>query len=303
VGSDRHLELLTDALEPLNLPILGVLRRQDSITIPDRHLGLIPTTELPELNLLFERLANLAQTSFNWEKLLPLLKVDHCVNYQLNLEQFSVIKPINPKVKIAVAYDAAFNFYYQDNLDILEKLGAELIFWSPLKDQKIPLDLQGFYFGGGFPEVFAAELSNNFHLINQLKKSIENGISVYGECGGLMYLCQEIIDFEGKSWPMLGIVPTKAIMEKRLTLGYRQGIALQNTPILNQGDQVWGHEFHRSNLTDNSPKPLFQSWGLSDLKQQNSGSSEGWGNQKIHASYLHLHWGDRPEIPQRWLSY
>jgi cobyrinic acid a,c-diamide synthase len=303
VGSDRHLELLTDALEALNLPILGVLRRQDQIAIPDRHLGLIPTTELPELDLLFDRLATLAQSSFDWEKLLPLLNVNTPQDNQVNLAQFRGVETkFKPKVRVAVAYDAAFNFYYQDNLDLLEKLGAELIFWSPLKEQKLPLDIQGFYFGGGFPEVFAAELSCNFEIINSLRELIKKGMIVYGECGGLMYLCQEIIDFEEKSWKMLGIFPTQAVMEKRLTLGYRQAIALQNTPILNQGDRVWGHEFHRSSLRDNSSIPLFQSWGISDLKQKNLGKLEGWGNDNIHASYLHLHWGDRPEIPEYFLG-
>jgi len=293
VGSDRHLELLKDALLPLNLPILGVLRREDDIAIPDRHLGLIPTVELPQMDALIAKLAHLGETCFDWESLLPMLK-----SPAVKLSSQSPVPSPQSPVKIAIARDKAFNFYYQDNLDLLEQLGAELIFWSPLNDTTWPKNGQGFYFGGGFPEVFAQQLSENFSIREAVKKRILSGIPTYAECGGLMYLCEEIVDFSGNTYPMLGILPTKAEMGSRLTLGYRQATVLQDSPILSAGATVWGHEFHRSSLSKTPAKPLFKIKGFS----ANLVNEEGWNLHNIHASYIHLHFGSHPEIPTRFLQ-
>ena len=292
VGSDRHLELLTAALEPLNLPILGVLRRQDDITIPDRHLGLVPTAELENLNPLLDRLADLGETCFDWSQLLPLLK---CQSLE---KRDSQIQVSTSRVRVAVAYDSAFNFYYADNLDLLEQLGAELVYWSPLNDSALPEGIQGLYFGGGFPEVFAAELANNHSARCAVKAAIQSNMPTYAECGGLMYLCEQIVDFADQSHSMVGILPTTAKMGKKLTLGYRQATMMQNSPMMNKGDRAWGHEFHRSTLTHESDQPLF------NLEGYHSGiplRSEGWQCYQVHASYTHLHFGAQPEFLKRFL--
>jgi cobyrinic acid a,c-diamide synthase len=203
VASDRHLELLTDALEPLNLPVLGVLRRDEAVTIPDRHLGLIPAEELPNLEAAIDKLADLAAVAFDWERLLPMLAATSDEGAEgseqllgrYSLPYVSITKKndyVNSfgkqfGVRIAVARDRAFNFYYQDNLDLLEELGAELVFWSPLDDAVFPDDIQGLYFGGGFPEVFAQELSDNLVIREAVKSAIAAGMPTYAECGGLMY--------------------------------------------------------------------------------------------------------------------
>ena len=293
VGSERHLSLLKASLTPLQLPILGVLRRQDNITIPDRHLGLIPTSELPELDQIVNSLADLGDTCFDWDQLLPLLKSASSPNSN---PQFSTT---NSSVKIAVARDQAFNFYYQDNLDLLEKSGAELVFWSPLNDSQLPKNIQGMYFGGGFPEVFAPQLSANLSLNQAVKNSILAGIPTIAECGGLMYLCEQIIDFDGKSWPMLGILPTYAQMDKRLTLGYRRAVVLENTFLADINKTIFGHEFHRSHLITNSPQPLFNTYRYDC--DENTGF-EGWYLPNVHASYIHQHWGESREIPQRFIQ-
>ncbi|MBH8552021.1 cobyrinate a,c-diamide synthase [Nostocaceae cyanobacterium CENA357] len=296
VGSDRHLSLLKDSLEPLKLPVLGVLRRQDNITIPDRHLGLVPTAELPELNAVIDRLADLGDSCFDWQRLLPLLKSE-----VLSTPSLSVSLPLCPSnLRIAVARDRAFNFYYQDNLDLLQQLGAELVFWSPLTDAKLPPDIQGMYFGGGFPEVFAQQLAANTSACEAVKTAIIGGMPAIAECGGLMYLCERIIDFEEQSWPMVGVLPTSAVMGKRLTLGYRRAVALQNSLLMDAGTTVYGHEFHRSHLISAPNQPLFET---SRYDCEENMGSEGWswfGN--VHASYVHLHWGDSVEIPQRFLA-
>jgi len=348
VGSDRHLQLLTEAIAPLNLPILGVLRRQQNITIPDRHLGLIPTDEMPELNTITDDLALMAKSCFNWEKLLPLLKSqlksevlktkDEGSEQQLSMHippkdiltpQSDFVKGFSEKKSaffekkiekttekkiVAVARDAAFNFYYQDNLDLLEKLGAELIFFSPLKDSSLPPEIHGLYFGGGFPEVFAQQLSENRQMRESVKTAIIKGMPTYAECGGLMYLCQAILDFNNNSWEMVGILPMAAAMGKKLTLGYRQAIALKNSALLKEGDKIFGHEFHRSELIGNRDwelrgnrqdacsTALFKIWRADEETKESWARLEGWQIYRVHASYIHLHWGGRVEIPQRFLE-
>ncbi len=325
VGSDRHAQLLTTALAPLNIPVLGMLRREASIEIPDRHLGLVPTTELDNLSTLFTQLEDLAEACFDWEKLLPLLKSNTpCLTnfFKQDQESYSPLLLAQPvqrtqgswggsspdiqpaKIKIAVARDRAFSFYYQDNLDLLESLGAELIYWSPLQDHKLPPAVQGLYFGGGFPEVFAQELAHNYQAREAVKQAIMGGMPTYAECGGLMYLTQGIKDFQGQLWQMVGILPRSAVMGARLALGYRQATALQDGLVVKQGQQVWGHEFHRSSLAPISDLSLAPHQGLPLWQTQSLGqvqNQEGWHLPHLHASYVHLHWGNTPEIPQQFL--
>ncbi|BAY19513.1 cobyrinic acid a,c-diamide synthase [Anabaenopsis circularis NIES-21] len=299
VGSDRHLSLLKDALQSLQLPILGVLRRQDNITIPDRHLGLVPTGEISELDAVVERLADLGDTCFDWQSLLPLLDSQNSKLKTQN-SKLSTQHSALSKVRIAVARDRAFNFYYQDNLDLLQQLGAELVFWSPLADAELPPNIQGMYFGGGFPEVFAEQLTKNTNVLQAVKTAIIQGMPTIAECGGLMYLCEKIIDFESKTYPMVGIIPTSACMDKRLTLGYRRAVALQDSLLVNAGTNIYGHEFHRSSLRANSHQPLFETYRYDC--DENMGF-EGWNLPiNLHASYIHLHWGASIEIPQRFIQ-
>ncbi|NEO38193.1 MAG: cobyrinate a,c-diamide synthase [Moorea sp. SIOASIH] len=329
VGSSRHLELLKDALEPLHIPVLGELQRQDNITIPDRHLGLIPTAEITQLDALINRLADLGQSCFNWEHLDSQLKVKRLqLNSKLKVGRLQVesssqlkvgrlqvessldnLQPINLQlvtsnnrpsalIRIAVACDRAFSFYYQDNLDSLEQLGAELVYWSPLTDTTLPPDVQGMYFGGGFPEVFAEQLAANTSARESVRTAIESGMPTYAECGGLMYLGERITDFDGKSWSMVGVLPTVTVMGKSLTLGYRQATALVDGPLLPAGATVWGHEFHRSHLTVMPSNPLFELRGYHQRKV----GVEGWQVYQLHASYVHLHWGSCLEVPLRFLE-
>jgi cobyrinic acid a,c-diamide synthase len=295
VGSDRHLELLTAALSPLHLPILGVLRRQTDLSIPDRHLGLIPAGELRSLNATLDRLADVGETCFDWEKLLPLLATKSLVGIAGDEGTHKGHPYEGSKIRLAVAKDAAFNFYYADNLDLLRDAGAELIEWSPLHDE-LPSDIQGMYFGGGFPEVFGETLAANQPARAAVKKAIESGMPTYAECGGLMYLCDRIVDFNDRSYPMVGIFPTTAVMGQRLTLGYRQLTALQDTLLLNSGDQVWGHEFHRSTLTDAPTKPLFD---LQGYESNLTFSPEGWHRYQVQAAYTHLHFGSNSDLPTK----
>jgi cobyrinic acid a,c-diamide synthase len=296
VASDRHLALLKAAIEPSNIPIFGVLRREDKIQLPDRHLGLVPTDELPQLKQIFQQLGELGLRCFDWQKLLPLLKTTPRIRPKVE-----ELIPLSTPVRIAIARDAAFNFYYADNLELLQKLGAELIEWSPLTDPTLPEGIQGLYLGGGFPEIFADQLAHNQTATRHVRKSIVAGLPTYAECGGLMYLGNSIRDFQGQDYPMVGALPTQAVMGDRLTLGYRNAIAQSNTPMLRIGDQLKGHEFHRSEITHPPLAPLYY---LTRLEQDATEppTREGWGSGSFQASYLHLHWGATPKFPKRWLS-
>jgi cobyrinic acid a,c-diamide synthase len=307
VGSDRHLELLTQALEPLNLPILGVLRRQDNISIPDRHLGLIPTAEMSDLDAIIDRMAHIGETCFDWEKLLPLMESPHPPAPSpvgRGGEEILIPSPSGrgaggEGLRIAIAQDRAFSFYYADNLDLFAEMGAELVPWSPISDSKLPENIHGLYFGGGFPEVFAAELAENKSARESVQAAIKSGIPTYAECGGLMYLCDRIVDFQEQSFPMVNIFPTAATMGKRLTLGYRQAIALQDSPLVKTGDRIWGHEFHRSSLTELSDRPLYSLQGYDSHLQY---PDEGWQKYQVHAAYTHLHFGAQTHLLKRFLA-
>nr|WP_237743654.1 cobyrinate a,c-diamide synthase [Pleurocapsa sp. PCC 7319] len=299
VASDRHLELLETALNTIGMPILGVLKRNATVTIPDRHLGLIPSAELTQINSIFQQLAHLAKISFNWDKLFPLLRHSQSPVPNPQVPNSQVSNPQSP-IRIAIAQDLAFNFYYQDNFDILEKHGAELVFWSPLTAQNIPKDIQGLYFGGGFPEIFAEQLAVNKSVRQQLKQLIQTGIPTYAECGGLMYLCKQLTDLEQKTWSMVGVIPSTVTMQTKLTLGYRQAEALQDSPLIQARQTVRGHEFHRSQLT---ALPSTPQWQLQGFHQFSSPLTEGWRIAKLHASYLHLHWGASQFLAQRFIRH
>ena len=298
VASDRHLELLETALKSIEMPILGVLRRNAAVAIPDRHLGLVPSTELTNLADVFFQLANLVKTSFDWNKLLPLIAGKS--KSKTTPMAACIAHDLEPKVRIAVARDKAFSFYYQDNLDLLEKFGAELIFWSPLQDDNLPNNIHGLYFGGGFPEIFAQQLAENKIVLPQLKQIIATGIPTYAECGGLMYLCEKLIDLQEQTWSMVGAIPTTVTMQAKLTLGYRKAIALQDSPIVTTRQTAIGHEFHHSKQLIYSQSPQ---WQLRGVHQSSITTVEGWNIKQVHASYLHLHWGANQSIPHRFIKY
>ncbi|MGF1480653.1 MAG: cobyrinate a,c-diamide synthase [Cyanophyceae cyanobacterium] len=287
VGSDRHLQLLKDALEPLQLPVIGILRRHESL--PSRHLGLVPTAELTQLEQRFDQLAQIGKV-FNWNRLFPLLKLP-----AVRSSPSPLLACRSPEIRLAVARDRAFNFYYEDNFDLLRQ-GAELVFWSPLTES-LPSEIHGLYLGGGFPEVFAQQLAQNRPALDTVRSAIQTGLPTYAECGGLMYLCEQLIDFTGQSWPMTGVLPTTTVMTNRLTLGYRRATTLANSLLLRSKERVWGHEFHRSQLTMASPRPLFETRSLSSFV-----GYDGWQLKHLHASYIHVHFGEYQRYLARFLQ-
>ena len=303
VGSDRHAQLLREAIAPLSIPVLGIVRTTLDIQMPSRHLGLIPAEEQDNFPHLLDRLAELAESSFDWDRLLPLL---HCPPLEQasgdlsqslwpQLSATTQVPVLQRSPIIGVARDPAFNFYYADNLDLLEHLGARLEYFSPLQSGfQHCEDFDGLFLGGGFPEIFAAELSVQFqqHSIPSERLPV-----IYAECGGLMVLGKQLSDRYGHSYTMSGLLPYSTAMTRKLTLGYRSARVLTSTPAVTHGDSLRGHEFHHSACMSHaevgtSKLGIYQ-WG--DCR-------EGWGSDRIHASYLHLHWGAQPQVAVRWLQ-
>ncbi|MDG2990074.1 cobyrinate a,c-diamide synthase [Candidatus Synechococcus calcipolaris G9] len=302
VGSDRHQAILQTALEPLDIPIVGWLRREDAIQLHHRHLGLIPLGEMSDFNALGDRLAHLGQTCFDWSILRPLLADSKSSSSLPTGEPLpeNNLPQKTPRVSLAIAQDEAFNFYYADNLDLLTALGTTLVPWSPIRDTHLPPNIGGLYFGGGFPEVFAPDLSENESARRAVAQAIQKGMPTYAECGGLMYLSEAIIPEAGKSYPMVGVLPTQAHMGQRLTLGYRHVTAIQPSPLVPLETRLWGHEFHYSRLT---PEPDCPLWHIDEDNHNPLPSAhEGWFSPTLHASYIHLHWGTHPDLLARFLG-
>ncbi|MEY2984589.1 MAG: cobyrinic acid a,c-diamide synthase [Cyanobacteriota bacterium] len=292
IGSDRHQQLLITALEPLQIPVLGCFFRHQTLALPDRHLGLVPCGELPQIDDYFKRLAHLAAQQLDWPTLLPLLKTPSTLASLPDQFPIPSNLRLTSPVKLAIAQDQAFNFYYADNLDLLQSLGAELVPFSPLDTEHLPA-IDGLYLGGGFPELFAEPLSLNHPLKKHLITLIRQGLPTYAECGGLIYLCQSLTTFTDETVPMLGLLPTAVHMTPKLSLGYRHVDVLPSHSWLNQKTRLTGHEFHRSTLSQSAPNPLYRQQGL---LPNDSPHHCGWFAGNLQAAYLHLHWGDCPSL-------
>ena len=199
--------------------------------------------------------------------------------------------------KIAVARDKAFSFYYQDSLDLLEAWGGELAPFSPLEDTALPRDTSALYIGGGFPELYAERLAANESMRRAIKMAVEQGMPVYAECGGLMYLGRGIRDLQGREYPMVGAIPVSSRIDSpRLSLGYRTVQALSDGPLLQRGEMVRGHEFHWSVLESGA-----EAANAYHILEQ-GGRREGFQVKKLLASYIHIHMGSFSPMAARFVE-
>ena len=295
IGSDEHLRLCRESIEHYTgLPVLGYLPRRDSLSLPERHLGLIPTVEGSANEEFLRLLVAQCEATFDIPRILRLS--EQAVVPEAEPLLFPPVR--EPAIaKIAVAKDKAFSFYYQDSLDLLEAWGAELVPFSPLQDVDLPQDISGLYIGGGFPELYAAGLADNKSIRQAIKVAAERGMPIYAECGGLMYLGRSIGDLEGNEYPMVGAIPVSSRIDSpRLSLGYRTVQALGNGPILRQGEIVRGHEFHWSVLKSSADSA--NAYRI----LENGGRQEGFQKKKFLASYIHLHLGSLPHMASRFVE-
>lgn len=285
VGSARHLELLTTAVRShCQTPILGALPRDPQFTIADRHLGLKMGTELP---LTTAQLTALADAVIAHIDLATIRELARPIPEPLAHPRTKRGAAAS-RIRIGVARDAAFCFYYPDNLDLLQAMGAEVVEFSPLRDQALPPGIHGLYLGGGYPELHAHGLASNQAMLTAIRAWSEAGRPLYAECGGLLYLCQGLVDLAGEFHPLADVFPTRARMGERLaSLGYRE--ALIGRPCLfGHEGQLHGHEFHYSTI-EPMPPDITRVYRLQD------GREEGYQIRNTLASYLHLHFGQTPE--------
>lgn len=301
-GSPGHFQLVKTAVEEeCGIPVLGYLPERSDLLIPERHLGLIPALERGELQLLFERLAAAIEETVDLEQLLAIARLAP----DLPEREPQVFRPRDgvPPVTIAVARDAAFNFYYPENLELLELYGARLVFFSPLAGEAIPEEADGLYMGGGFPEEFAAGLSGQTGLLEQFRIRIRGGLPTFAECGGYMFLTESITDRQGRTFPMVGLIPARVRMQDRLAaLGYREVTALTDSLLLPAGHRARGHEFHYSvsevhgEQDGRACAPAYEVHGR--FGQKKDGCVQG----NLLAGYVHLHFGSNPDAAKRFIA-
>lgn len=300
IGSTRHRQMISDAVRKhCQSKIIGALPRDNTIALPSRHLGLHmgnevalnrqQLTTLMEEHLDLDLLLNLAQQRVP----VPTHQRTETGQAQPASSDSTTYTTANTnKVRLGIARDEAFCFYYHDNLNILEKEGAELIMFSPIHDPNLPENLDGLYLGGGYPELHVEALATNTSMREAIQAFSRSGKPVYGECGGFMYLTEAIItaDEQQYPYPMVGVYPVVTQMQKGLRrLGYRE-VTMQADTILGlAGSCCYGHEFHYSSI-DTMPEEIQRAYVLDD------GRAEGYLINNTLAGYVHLHWGRTPEV-------
>ena len=296
VGGPRHLEFCQPQIEATTgLPVLGYLPRRDQFVQPERHLGLIPTVEGTVVQEWYDALIAQVEETIDLDGILRLAAT---ANPPAGAPQVYPAEPQPKRARIAIAQDKAFSFYYQDSLDLLEAWGADLVPFSPLADESLPPQVGGVYIGGGFPEMFARELAENRPMLESVRQALARELPFYAECGGLMYLGQSLSDLEGDTFPMVGALPVVSSMSnQRLTLGYREVEACADTPLLEHGQRIRGHEFHWSVL-EAPPDPGQAVYRVVDQENR----PEGFRIGSIWASYIHIHLGSAPGLARRFVE-
>jgi len=291
VRSEGHYQLLREAVEAeTDLTVVGYLQPDASVTIQDRHLGLRTAIEQGQGDL-YERLARAAAQTIDLDRVEALARsAGECPG-----EDLPITRPAATQqpVRVGLAYDAAFCFYYQDNLELLESAGAEIVRFSPLHDDELPVaDL--LYFGGGYPELYGETLAANMSMRSAVQTFARRGGAVYAECGGLMYLTEAIRDGAGARHEMVGVFPADAVMRKNgMTLGYRTVEIAESCMLGGAGTVVRGHEFHYSMLEPTGE--LHHACTLSDAAGKPVGQ-DGLTMGNTLALYSHLHFGSHPAV-------
>lgn len=302
VGSDRHEALLRDALEESGLPVLGVLRRAEQVAVPSRHLGLVPVAErrgdaVGAVGAMREQVV----AGCDLDALMALARTAPALPGEV-WDAVAAIGacggPVPPPSStggrgpvVAVASGPAFTFSYAEHTELLTAAGAEVVPFDPLRDEALPPGTRGLVIGGGFPEVYAAELSANTALRKAVAALAESGAPVSAECAGLLYLARSL-----DGLPMCGVLDAEARMSKRLTLGYREAVAVSDSVLAAPGTRVRGHEFHRTVLEPGAGAD--PAWGMHQPERR----VEGFVRGGVHASYLHTHWASVPGMARRFVE-
>ncbi len=289
VGSRGHLDLLRAA--SAEVPVLGGFPTEASASFPERHLGLLSADDKAVPLTTFAAWARIAAQWLDLDAILAVAREAPALP-ALAGELWPRRATASPRCRIGVAYDEAFHFYYEDNLRRLEAAGAELVRFAPVREKGLP-QVNGLYFGGGYPEALAAELSSNRDMIGAVRDFVRSGRPIYAECGGLMYLTEGIRTLDGQLWPMVGVVAGEAVMSERLqALGYVE-VETREPSILGPAETLLrGHQFRYSTLTPvpsqiNFVYSVRPRWGGAPF-------DEGYRVGNVLASYVHVHWASNP---------
>jgi cobyrinic acid a,c-diamide synthase len=302
VASEKHFRRLKESI--IDIPVLGYLPRDIDFAIPHRHLGLTTAEDNPLAEENIRKLADAVQEHIDVDWICRKVSADSQASPAAGIPS-SRHKNQNKRLcKIAVAYDSAFCFYYEDNLDALREAGAEIVFFSPLANPALPDAADALYIGGGYPELHAAQLSGNASMLKAVHDWAAAERPLYAECGGLMYLSAGLHDFDANFFNMAGVFPFETEMRKgQARLGYRE-VSLKSDCILGAaGQTLRGHEFHYSVIRNHPHLPdngliynLRDSFG-------NSLSGEGYSSGKTLASYVHIHFGSSPGVERNFINY
>jgi cobyrinic acid a,c-diamide synthase len=291
VGSDRHEALLREACEEVGTPVLGAIRRADAVAAPSRHLGLVPAAERrAEALASVAALASLVASSVDLDAVHALARSAPSLAATPWTPEAAVPVPGRPVV--AIAGGPAFTFAYAETAELLAGAGAEVVTVDPLRDETLPEGTRALVVGGGFPEVYASELSANEPLRLAVASMAAVGMPVVAECAGLLWLCRTL---DGA--PMCGVLDADAAMTPTLTLGYRDAVALSDSPLFPAGSRITGHEFHRTTVHPRSGL-LLEPAGAAAWAWRGA-DPEGFATPHLQASYLHLHWAAKPAIAHR----
>jgi len=310
VGSDHHVELLREAIEPLGVPVVGALRRDDRVTAPERHLGLVPALEREARTLgAIEALGEAVLAHVDLDGVLALARsAPPLAGVPWSpMASGEVLANASPRpapartpgeerapaladgaaATIAIARGPAFSFHYEENLELLRAAGATLAPFDPMSDSALPAGAGALILAGGFPEIFGAELSANAPLRADIAAFACAGRPVLAECGGLLYLCEEL-----DGVPMCGVLPARGRMAGRLSIGYREAVAVAGSALWQAGEAVRGHEFHYSAVEGDGAA----AW---ELTARGRTRAEGLVAGAVHGSYLHVHWAAFPQAARR----
>jgi cobyrinic acid a,c-diamide synthase len=291
IASDRHLKYILEAFESkIKVPIIGKIFSNKDHKLQERHLGLIPTREL-EITAINNIVANAKNISQNIdiEKVIEIGNSNFKNELDIKDKEIDNIKKSNlNKIKISIALDKSFNFYYKDNIEILQKK-AKIEFFSPIDSNSIAHNSNGIIIGGGFPEIIADALEKNYAIKKNILKVAQDSMPIYAECGGLMYLTNSILGFKNnkKKYKMVGLFDAETIMTSKLTLGYTEAILNSSKTILGNIKIVHGHEFHYSKIINNN-KDIKMAYTL----RRGKGIIDGYDGFSVNnciASYMHTH--------------
>ena len=289
VGSNRHEAEVRAGVEPTGIPVLGTLRRDAQLTVPSRHLGLIPADEQrAQADAAVDAAAELVRAGVDLAAFVAAAQAAPPFPPGTWDAASEVGEPVPGRPVVAMAGGPVFSFRYAETAELLTAAGAEVVTFDPLRDESLPPATAGLYLGGGFPEMHAEALSANSALRSAVSEAVTAGVPVVAECAGLLYLGREL-----DGHPMAGVLSGTARMTDRLTLGYRTAVAAGSGYLYDEGRRVRGHEFHRTAVrydADRTP-----AWYLPE-------GAEGVLTPNVHASYLHLHWTATPNVPARFVA-